>query len=186
MVMASEILDPTPTPVTGCEAETVADAQKRFASLSPNAEQERDAALLEVARCHYREGRWREFFGLARYRRAFPNATEPSERLALLDVLASLRHCRFDRAKEVFSHSVPSNADVLKDERERIRIALAALPGDPKLAPKPGDKSKFAYGVKQPAMHWPVSFDDDRIRQSDPFRMQVGVPSHCTVLEATR
>jgi len=181
MAIAAE---PPAPPVAGCKAATMAAAESRFASLSANDEQDRDALLLEVARCHYREGRWREFFGIARYRRAFTTATEASERIALLDVLASLHHCRFDRAKEVFSHSIPSNAKVLKDERERIGIALAALLGDPKLAPKLAEKSNFAYGLKQPAMHWPVNFDDDRIRQSDPFRMQLGVPSHCTVLEA--
>lgn len=169
-----------------CDVSTIASAQKRFEATAQSAQAERDAILLEAARCHYESGRWREFFGLARYRRAFPTATEASEQLALLDVLASLRHCRFDRAKATFAEARPSGAPALQADRHRIELALAALPGDPKLQLKPGEKSVLARGIETPAMHWPVHFEDERIRQSDPFRMQVGVVSRCTEIEASR
>lgn len=172
------------TPNLACDAGSIAELQRRFHDLPATAFAQRDEILLSIARCRYQEGRWREFFGLARYRRVFEPQTEASERLALLDVLGSLRHCRLDRAREVFAYT-HSGVPALEADRKRISLALDTLQGNPTIPTKPTDKSAVARGVVEKAMHWPVSLDDEKIRQSDPFRFQVRVTSRCTGSEPT-
>jgi hypothetical protein len=169
----------TTGPDANCDAAAIAELQRRFSALPPSAVLQRDELLLHVARCRYREGRWREFFGLARYRRAFEPATEAAERLALLDVLASLRHCRVDRAKDVFRRAPESGAPALATDRRRIGLALEALPGTLSTPPKLDERSPLARGIVERPMHWPVSLEDDRVRRADPFRFQVSVASRC-------
>lgn len=165
-----------------CDAATLESVQRRFAELPVTAALQRDELLLQVARCRYREERWREFFALARYRRAFGAPTsEASESLALLDVLASLRHCRADRARDVFSQLDAKGTSTLRADRQRIELALGALTQDPASPPKPTEKSTLERGLGNTTMHWPVTFEDERLRQSDPFRLQVRVASRCQV-----
>ena len=169
------------SPAPECDAATLEDLQRRFGNLPASAVLQRDELLVRVAQCRYREARWREFFGLARYRRAFGTDGEAAERLVLLDVLASLRHCRADRAREVFASLATPGAATLSEDRKRIELALGALTKNPETPTKPTEKSTLDRGLSKSSMHWPVSLDDQRLRQSDPFRIQVRVSSRCTV-----
>lgn len=163
-----------------CDAGTIAELERRFGDLPGTAVGQRDDLLLRIAQCRYRESRWREFFALARYRRAFgPPTTEAAEKLALLDVLASLRHCRADRARDAFARLEGTGTASLRDDKKRIELALGALTRDPSLPAKPEEKSVLDDGLSKNAMHWPVGLDDERLRRADPFRLQVRVASRC-------
>lgn len=171
-----------PAPVA-CTAEKVEDVESRYRNAG---DAERPALLFEVARCRYAAGRWAEFFGMAAYARAQGGTSLADEKLRLLDVLASVRHCRTDRARALLAEmSAPS--DALAVLARRLTLTLDALPVKISQITKPSEKSKRTNGLDKHAMHWPVSATSENLRGKDPFRLQLPVAPECEeTLPSTR
>ncbi len=68
-----------------------------------------------VMRSHYKESRWDEFFGLTTYVQETQKDSPEGDRAKLLEVLALMRHCQWNKAWGILKTAAPSHqASALK------------------------------------------------------------------------
>ncbi len=68
-----------------------------------------------LMRSRYKESRWDEFFGLTTYVQESQKGSQEEQRAKLLEVLALMRHCQWEKALAVLATAAPSqHASVLK------------------------------------------------------------------------
>ncbi len=87
------------------------------------------SSIERSAKQFYQEQAWDSFFGIAQVARVWLPGTEALERIRLLEVLALLRHCRLDLAREVIEEALPSSKAFKKDfESLQVLVEDKAIP----------------------------------------------------------
>ena len=137
-------------------------------------------ALLEIQKINYIQADWSRFFGLAFYYRSKLLASEEMiadnfrQEMLALEVLALLRHCRFEEALQIMEWSLKAAEKAGKDS-SKIQKAANFL----KLRERVGDKPKKKWADWERRVYlWPMN--PDRIRWLDnPKRLRARVKSKC-------
>ena len=138
-------------------------------------------ALLEIQKINYIEADWSRFFGLTFYYRKKLLATKRMtadnfrQKMPALEILALLRHCRFEEAFHIMEWSLKTAQRAGKDASQ-IQKAADFF----KLKEKVGDsKSKAVWMDWQNRVHlWPVNFNQLK-GLDNPKRLRAQVKSKC-------
>ena len=138
-------------------------------------------ALLEIQKMNYIEGNWNSFFGIANYYRTVLLSSKSlirkhfQQELLALEVLALIRHCRFNLAYQIVEYGVyagrSANKETLKIRQAGYFFKLKELVVDKKL------KKQKADIIRR--MHfWPLK--EDQLKWVDnPKNIKVKVQSKC-------
>jgi len=133
-------------------------------------------SLQEVAKSYYKLERWSEFFGLAYFSRKALPATTETEKIRLLEVLALLRHCQLEQAKEILTLR-PNPTDArLKDHFEVI-AELLHIRDSVNHYSISEDKTSKPKGVFPRANLWPA--DKLELSKLDPYHLRRKVVGAC-------
>ena len=139
-------------------------------------------ALLEIQKINYINQDWDRFFGLAVYYRtvllsAYPRVVKNFHQdLLTMEILALLRHCRFEDSRKIINWSLRLARDIQKDSsriKEAVRFFnLKTLVGD-----RTADK-KDSSGWKNQLYFWPLSHSQ-LFMLDNPKNLKVRVKSQC-------
>ncbi len=133
-------------------------------------------SVQEIAKSFYKLERWSEFFGVAYFsRKALPVSRE-TEKIRLLEILALLRHCQPEQAKEVFTLRPYSQDQDLKKHFEVIG-ELLQIPASMSLNIRPEDQTKKGKGAFPAANLWPVS--QIPLQKLEPYKLRRKVKALC-------
>ena len=136
-------------------------------------------ALLEIQKINYTEKDWTRFFGLAVYYRGKLLATKEMaaknfhQEMLALELLALLRHCRFEEALAVLEWGLRAAAEAKKDS-SKIQKAADFL----KLKERVGDRPRPWTDWERRARLWPVQ-TEQIISLDNPKRARARVKSKC-------
>lgn len=136
--------------------------------------------LLERGRILYQEKRWPEFFGTAKFSRTLLPFARETEKLACLEILAMLRHCQWDLAKEL----VMKREDLGGNKRSRIYKLFSELlqisPNVPHDETRRGGANRRRDGdLWRPwsPFLWPVKGID--VSKLNPHQLRRNIVSQC-------
>ena len=137
--------------------------------------------LLEIQKINYIEGNWNRFFGIASYYRSVLLNSKSSakkyfqQELLALEVLALIRHCRFNLAYQVVEYSLSIgqkvNKNTLKIRQAGYFFKLKELVADKKLKRKRANLIELMnfWPLKQEQLPW----------VDNPKNLRVKVKSEC-------
>jgi hypothetical protein len=126
----------------------------------------------------YRQGHWSEFFGLSAFvRRELPDSPQ-AEKFRLLEILALLRHCRFDLARAVWAGGRGGKTPQWQRLAPPLEALLAIAPAYPD-SHAPTDATVGMSGISALANLWPVR--RSALLQVDPYLLRRRVTSQCRV-----
>lgn len=153
----------------------------RLASL---AETPRDSAtfpdaILEAAKIQYRRSRWSEFFGLATYSRVVFPTSQATSRLVVLEAMALLRHCQFDRARALMTRKAPAETSSEWKRARRLVEDWLELTRDARVEEKTEDKTTRPKPVFDSTVLWPVGAQAETLGRLSPFGMRRTVEPLC-------
>ena len=138
-------------------------------------------AILEIQKINYIEGNWNRFFGIANYYRNVLLNSKPSSKryfqqeLLALEVLALIRHCRFNLAYQIVEYSLAvgqkANRNTLKIRQAGYFFKLKELVVDKKLKKKKANLIELMnfWPLKQDQLPW----------VDNPKNIRVKVKSEC-------
>lgn len=139
-------------------------------------------SLSESAKVYYKTSRWSEFFGVAYYSRKALPPSVATDHIRLLEVLALLRHCQSEQAKQVMTFR-PYPTDAALRKHYLVLAELLQIP--PELAGKnaqPGDNTAKKKGLFSDSNMWPVQ--QLQMEKLDPHRLRRKVEALCDKKEA--
>ena len=135
------------------------------------------SAVLEIQKINYIKEDWKRFFGLAfYYRKKLLSSHQLSlknfrQEILALEILALLRHCRFDESSRIAEWSL-ALAKRLKRDSSQIDKTVYFF----KL--QVGDSKKPETALKRQINFWPVT--PDRIKWlNNPRRLRAKVKNQC-------
>ncbi len=138
-------------------------------------------ALVEIQKINYRESRWDHFFGLALYyRRLLLSSPEQAKKnfrqnLLALEILALIRHCRFEESQKIRDLSLQlaqkTNQDSAKIKKTGYFFNLKKLVSDqkPDHSTKPLTEQMYLWPLKRQELKW----------VKNPKNLRVRVQSRC-------
>ncbi len=158
------------------QAGTVREMSWRELESEPLQSSRMPEILVEAGKRSYQDGRWSKFLGVAMYARGRFGMQPSVQPLRLLEALALLRHCQFERAQGVLTFDLGESTPSLRSEFEMLRALVDVTPQIKQARPADGSANPL-LNLYEASHQWRIR--PDRLHLVHPFRMRVTLAAKC-------